>query len=47
MASHIDQLVRDVEDVMSQDASPAVLLRKLIHSFMRHYVGAADRQKSC
>jgi AcrR family transcriptional regulator len=45
MASHIDQLVRDVEGVLSQDASPETLLRELIHSFMRHYVGAVDRQK--
>ena len=45
MSSHIDQLLGDVEEVMARDAPPAVLLHALIHSFMAHYVGAADRQK--
>ena len=45
MASHIDQLVREVDDVLSHKARPVELLGALIHSFMRHYVGAADRQK--
>ncbi|MES2043236.1 MAG: TetR/AcrR family transcriptional regulator [Pseudomonadota bacterium] len=45
MSSHLDQLVQDVEQVMARDAPPAELLRALIHSFMRHYIGAADRQK--
>ena len=45
MASHIDQLVDDVEDVLSREAPAAVLLDRLIHSFMHHYIGAVDRQK--
>lgn len=45
MSSHIDQLCGDVEQVMARDATPAALLHALIHSFMTHYVGAADRQK--
>jgi AcrR family transcriptional regulator len=45
MASHLDQLVQDVDQVLSREAEPAVLLSALIHSFMRHYIGAADRQK--
>ncbi|MFY9352510.1 MAG: TetR/AcrR family transcriptional regulator [Sphingobium sp.] len=44
MASHIDQLVLDVEEVMAGGGEPAELLSKMIHAFMRHYVGAADRQ---
>jgi AcrR family transcriptional regulator len=45
MASHIDQLVQDVEDVLSSGSEPKKLLAALIHKFMRHYIGAADRQK--
>lgn len=45
MTSHIDQLVQDVDQVLSRGAPPAELLSALIHSFMRHYIGAADRQK--
>ena len=45
MASHIDQLVQDVEDVLSQDAEAPILLKAIVRAFMRHYVGAADRQK--
>ena len=45
MASHIDQLAQDVREVMAQAGAPDMLLRSLIHRFMRHYVGAADRQK--
>lgn len=45
MTSHIDQLVQDVDQVLSREALPAELLSALIHSFMRHYIGAADRQK--
>ena len=45
MSSHIDQLLGDVEEVMARDEPPAVLLHAMIHSFMAHYVGAADRQK--
>lgn len=45
MASHIDQLEQDVHAVMAAGGAPTVLLRSLIHRFMNHYVGAADRQK--
>lgn len=45
MASHIDQLVEDVEEVMAQETAPDTMLHVLIHNFMRHYIGAADRQK--
>ena len=45
MASHIDQLVEDVEQVLDPGAPPARTLDLLIHAFMDHYVGAADRQK--
>ena len=45
MSSHIDQLLDDVGEVMARDDAPAALLHALIHGFMSHYVGAADRQK--
>lgn len=45
MSSHIDQLGEDVEQVMGRDDEPTALLHALIHNFMAHYVGAADRQK--
>jgi len=45
MSSHIDQLCEDVDDVMQRKDEPTVLLHALIHNFMRHYIGAADRQK--
>ena len=45
MSSHIDQLLGDVEEVMARDEPPTVLLHAMIHRFMAHYVGAADRQK--
>lgn len=45
MASHLDQLVDDVAEVMARSRSDADKLSDLIHAFMRHYVGAADRQK--
>ena len=45
MASHLDQLVQDVAEVLSREGTPTELLEALIHSFMRHYIGAADRQK--
>ena len=45
MASHIDQLVEDVEHVLDLNAPPARTLDRLIHAFMDHYVGAAARQK--
>jgi AcrR family transcriptional regulator len=45
MTSHIDQLVEDVEQVMAIEAKPKARLGALLRAFMRHYVGAADRQK--
>ncbi|MDT9599974.1 TetR/AcrR family transcriptional regulator [Sphingosinicella rhizophila] len=45
MASHIDQLASDVEDVERLGAGPADRLAALIRTFMDHYVGAASRQK--
>ena len=45
MSSHIDQLGEDVDEVMARDEAPDELLHALIHRFMAHYVGAADRQK--
>jgi len=44
IASHIDQLVIDVEEVMAGGGEPVELLSNLIHAFMRHYIGAVDRQ---
>jgi AcrR family transcriptional regulator len=45
MSSHIDQLVADVDAVLTRGGSAAEQLDALIHAFMDHYVGAADRQK--
>ena len=45
MASHIDQLVADTEEVLSAQGEPETLLANLLRAFMRHYVGAVDRQK--
>jgi AcrR family transcriptional regulator len=45
MASHIDQLVEDVLEASGRDATARDRLVALIHAFMRHYVGAAARQK--
>ena len=45
MASHIDQLVQDVADATEAAPDAEGRLRALVHSFMGHYVGAADRQK--
>jgi AcrR family transcriptional regulator len=45
MASHIDQLVEDVEAVMAREAPARECLSALLHRFMEHYVGAANRQK--
>ena len=44
MASHIDRLVDDVENIAEQ-SSPRLQLRELLRLFMSHYVGAASRQK--
>lgn len=45
MASHIDQLGQDVAEVMTREETAAVRFRALIRNFMRHYIGAANRQK--
>jgi AcrR family transcriptional regulator len=45
MASHIDLLEADVNEVMAGEATPVDRLSKLIGKFMSHYVGAADFQK--
>ena len=44
MASHIDQLVEDIEDTPA-DVGPIEALSAIVHRFMHHYVGAASRQK--
>ncbi|HWL47903.1 MAG TPA: TetR/AcrR family transcriptional regulator [Sphingomonadaceae bacterium] len=45
MASHVDQLVADVAEAMEEGGDTKARLAALIRAFMRHYVGAADRQK--
>ena len=45
MASHIDQLVADVQEVMEEVTDAPARLSTLLHAFMAHYVDAADRQK--
>lgn len=45
MLSHVDQLVAEVDAVATQNLPARDELATLIHAFMRHYVGAADRQK--
>ena len=45
MASHIDRLEEDVDSVAATDAAPREMLVAMIHQFMEHYAGAADRQK--
>lgn len=45
MTSHIDRLVTDVDLVMARKANPAIMLDRLLHAFMHHYVGAVARQK--
>lgn len=45
MVSHIDQLLEDVEAVMAEQRPPRERLATLLHRFMDHYVGAANRQK--
>ncbi len=44
MASHVDQLVADVEAVSAGGPPPQQQLSDLVHAFMRHYRGAAARQ---
>ena len=45
MASHIDQLQQDTREALKTPGDAATRLRDLVHRFMRHYVGAANRQK--
>lgn len=45
MASHIDQLSHDVAEASAAGGDARTRLRTLVHLFMTHYVGAADRQK--
>ena len=45
MLSHVDQLVDDVAEVMRHGKASDEKFSALIHAFMNHYVGAADRQK--
>jgi AcrR family transcriptional regulator len=45
MLSHIDQLLADVNALIARNLEPKAALSALIHAFMTHYVGAADRQK--
>jgi AcrR family transcriptional regulator len=45
MSSHIDQLIEDVDDALAVGGLPISKLQALLHAFMSHYVGAADRQK--
>ena len=45
MESHIDQLSVVANEIAQSSAPPNSRLLALIHSFMRLYAGAADRQK--
>lgn len=45
MSSHIDVLVDDVVEVCEGTDAARAKLSTLLHRFMKHYVGAADRQK--
>ena len=45
MVSHLDQLSQDLAEVQAGSGSPQDRLRDLVHRFMGHYIGAADRQK--
>jgi AcrR family transcriptional regulator len=45
MSSHIDQLVDDTAQVAAEGGGPSEQVRRLIHAFLQHYVGAASRQK--
>lgn len=45
MTSHVDILRQDVEEVHQQGGAAPDRLRAVVHRFMSHYVGAADRQK--
>lgn len=45
MTSHVDLLLDDVDTVLALDLPPGESLHTVLHYFMRHYVGASDRQK--
>ena len=45
MSSHVDVLLDDVAAVQGLQLSSEEGLNALLHRFMQHYVGAADRQK--
>lgn len=45
MGSHLEQLVEDVNEAIERGQGDAGKVDALIHAFMRHYAGAADRHK--
>lgn len=45
MSSHLEQLVDDVNEAIGRGQGDAGKVDALIHAFMRHYAGAADRHK--
>lgn len=45
MSSHVDLLLEDVADILALDRPANENLRALLHRFMQHYEGAANRQK--
>lgn len=45
MTSHLDQLAQDVADTAEIGEGPEARLRALVHGFLRHYMGARERQK--
>ncbi|MBJ7437462.1 MAG: TetR family transcriptional regulator [Sphingopyxis sp.] len=45
MSSHIDELVNDIDEVAKQGGAAGTQFDALIRAFLRHYVGAASRQK--
>ena len=45
MSSHIDQLLEDTHQVAREGGRAADQFNRLIHAFLRHYMGAASRQK--
>lgn len=45
MASHVDQLIADTQEVTAIEGSAVDQFSRLIRAFLTHYVGAADRQK--
>ena len=45
MTSHVDVLLEDVDAVLALDLPPGESLHTVLHYFLRHYVGASDRQK--